>query len=74
MTRLLDLVRLRRDHPEERVLAGTVGTVVHVIEHPSVAYVVEVADQQGRTRALLTVTADQIDAVSETASGVPASG
>lgn len=74
MIRLYDIVRLRGDHAAERVPAGTTGTVVHVVKQPLVTYVVEVADRQGRTHALLTVTPDQIEKVAETTHGLATSG
>jgi hypothetical protein len=74
MTRLYDVVRLRHDHPSEGLRAGTIGTIVHVVEQPTVAYVVEVADRQGRTQALVTLRPDQIEIVAETTPGLAASG
>ena len=74
MIRLYDVVRLRRAYPAERLPAGTTGTVVHLVERPSPACVVEIADGQGRTRALLTLAPDEIELAGETAPGLAASG
>jgi Domain of unknown function (DUF4926) len=57
--RELDVVTLTRDLPEQGLAAGAIGTVVHVFSKPNVAYEVEFADEDGRTKAMVTLTADQ---------------
>jgi hypothetical protein len=57
----LDVVRLARDIPEKGLRKGMVGTIVLVLERPDRAYEVEVADNQGRTVAQVTVTAEQLE-------------
>lgn len=69
-----EVVRLRHDHPTERLAAGTTGTVVYVVAGSPRRCVVEVADGRGRTRALLTVLDDEIEAAGETVPGLTASG
>jgi hypothetical protein len=72
--RLYDVVRMCHDHPAEHVAAGTVGTVVHVAQPPAASYVVEIADRQGRTRALVSVTPDEVEPAGSTIPGVAAGG
>jgi hypothetical protein len=60
MTELFDLVRLVNDLPAEGLVAGTVGTVVHVHDHPERAYEVEFSDKEGRTLTVTTLQPDQV--------------
>ncbi|MET7747864.1 DUF4926 domain-containing protein [Micromonospora sp. NPDC005367] len=57
---LYDVVKLREALPSERLAAGAVGAVVHVFGGPPTAYEVEFADADGRTVAMVTLTAEQI--------------
>lgn len=54
----LDVVALTEDLPNEKLVRGQVGTVVHV--HTPTAFEVEFCDNQGRTYGLLTLRADQL--------------
>jgi hypothetical protein len=60
MTDVFDLVSLIADLPSEGLAAGTVGTVVHIHQHPEHAYEVEFADAQGRTTVVTTLRPDQV--------------
>lgn len=62
MPRELDLVALRQDLPNHGLIAGNVGTVVFV-HADGAAYEVEFLDSDGRTLAVETLLADQLDAV-----------
>ncbi|CAM3427210.1 DUF4926 domain-containing protein [Pseudomonas floridensis] len=53
--RLLDVVRLEVDVPDEGLLKGTTGTIVHEFFVPDIAHEVEFTDSQGRTTAQLTL-------------------
>ena len=55
---LLDVVALTVDLPEESLLRGQVGTVVEVF--PDGQYEVEFSDDEGRTYALVALTAEQL--------------
>lgn len=57
--RLLDVVELVVDVPDEQLAAGAVGTVVAIFDPPR-AYEVEFVDQDGRTIALVVLTDDQL--------------
>jgi hypothetical protein len=57
----LDVVRLTVDLPSARLRRGAIGTIVHVFHHPDLAYELEFVDRLGRTRAQVTVQADQIE-------------
>lgn len=57
--RLLDVVELVVDVPDEQLAAGAVGTVVEIFDPPR-AYEVEFVDQDGRTIALVVLTDDQL--------------
>ncbi len=54
-----DCVVLTADLPAEGLLAGDVGTVVHVHE-AGAAYEIEVATMTGQTVAVTTVPASQV--------------
>ncbi|MFG2103458.1 DUF4926 domain-containing protein [Micromonospora echinaurantiaca] len=57
---LYDVVELTTDLPEERLAAGSVGTIVHVFERPELAYEVEFVDDDGRTIAAVALTPEKI--------------
>ena len=56
--KLLDVVALMEDFPEQGLVRGQVGTIVEVYE-PDV-FEVEFSDTQGRMYALETLQADQL--------------
>jgi Domain of unknown function (DUF4926) len=56
--RLLDVVALISDIPEQGLHRGQVGTVVEVLTPEQ--YDVEFCDDEGRTYALATLSADQL--------------
>lgn len=56
--RLLDVVALLEDCPEQGLVRGQVGTIVEVYE-PGV-FEVEFSDTQGRMYALETLRSDQL--------------
>jgi hypothetical protein len=56
--KLLDVVALTEDVPEENLRRGEVGTVVEVF-HPD-AFEVEFADGDGQTYAMATLRRDQL--------------
>ncbi|GAA4215388.1 DUF4926 domain-containing protein [Actinocatenispora rupis] len=43
----LDVVLLTEDLPEDRLSAGSEGTIVHVFHAPDTAYEVEFTDERG---------------------------
>jgi len=57
-----DVVRLRRSLPEHRLSEGDIGAIVMVFDRPP-AYEVEFCDTNGVTRALVTLTAEDIEQV-----------
>jgi hypothetical protein len=61
--KLLDIVVLREDIPEESLRAGVQGTIVDVHHHPCTAYEVEFCDSLGKTIALLPLQPVQIERV-----------
>ena len=56
--KLLDVVALLEDKPDERLISGQVGTVVEDLA-PGV-YEVEFSDDEGRTYASLPLKAEQL--------------
>ena len=69
-----DVVRLVRDLPEHNLSAGSTGAVVmdytkHSDRNPPPAYEVKVADSDGVTQALVTVSEDDLEVVSRPHSG-----
>ena len=59
----LDLAALRHDLPEYGLIAGDVGTVV-LVHGAGAAYEVEFLTAEGRTIAVETLTADEIEPLS----------
>jgi Domain of unknown function (DUF4926) len=56
--KLLDVVALTRDLPEQNLYKGQVGTIIEVYE-PNV-FEVEFVDLQGKTYAVETLNASQV--------------
>lgn len=56
----LDVVVALAAFPQDGVAAGQVGTVVHVFRQPCEAYLVEFANEQGETLAMVTALPSQI--------------
>ncbi len=50
----LEVVFARVGFPEDGIRAGQAGTVVHVFTEPSEAYLVEFANENGETLAMVT--------------------
>lgn len=63
---LLDTVIVTVDLPSEEVLAGDLGTIVEIYNAPSPAYEVEFVNPDGTTRALLTLSSQEIRPLSAT--------
>ena len=57
---LLDTVVATVNLSDHSVLAGDIGAVVQIYTSPNLAYEVEFVNPDGVTRALLTLTADQV--------------
>jgi len=57
---LLETVIVTVNFPNDEVLAGDLGTIVETYTDPSLAYEVEFVNPDGSTRALLTLTPDQV--------------
>lgn len=56
--KLLDVVALTKDLPEQNLYKGQVGTVVEVYDFDT--FEVEFLDTQGKTYALETLSANQV--------------
>ena len=50
----LEVVVARFGFPEQGIIPGQIGTVVHVFSRPSEAYLVEFANEDGETTAMVT--------------------
>ncbi len=61
---LLDTVIATANFSDHFVLAGDLGTVVEIYRIPYLAYEVEFVNPDGSTRALLTLTPDQVRSLS----------
>lgn len=59
--RLLQVVRLVRDLPQEQLRKGMVGTVIEVFESPRAGYEVEFVDGRGRTTAQVALVGDDLE-------------
>jgi hypothetical protein len=57
---LLDTVVALSNFPEHGVLAGDLGAIVEVYTAPVLAYDVEFVNPDGSTRALLTLSPNQV--------------
>jgi hypothetical protein len=55
----LDVVVLNTDLPDDGLHVGDIGTVVHIFHRPYTAYEIEFTDEDGRTTAMVTLTADR---------------
>ena len=55
---LLDVVALREDVAEERLVRGQVGTVVEDLGQE--AYLIEFSDREGRTYAMVELSGTQL--------------
>lgn len=58
--KLLDVVELLEEMPEDGLVAGAKGTVVEVYETPNLAYEVEFCNDEGETTAMLALLPYQI--------------
>jgi len=58
-----DKVKLRKDRPEDGLRAGSQGYVVEAYSSPHQGYDVEFLDENGRTLALVTLAADDLEKV-----------
>ena len=56
--KLLDVVALMKDLPEEPLIKGQVGTFIEELDEG--IYEVEFANKQGKTLSLLTLTTDDL--------------
>jgi hypothetical protein len=66
---MLQVVRARRDVPEQGVSAGMVGTVIEIFDGAARTYEVELVDEQGRTIVQATMPEDALEVVSARGSG-----
>lgn len=57
-----DVVVAKSDHPEQKILAGQVGTVVCCFTAPNEAYEVEFLGEDGKPVAQLTLLPDELEA------------
>jgi hypothetical protein len=57
---LLETVIATIDLPDEQVLQGDLGAIVEIYDTPTLAYEVEFVHPDGSTRALVTLTPNQI--------------
>ena len=57
---MLETVIVTASFSDEQVLAGDLGTIVEVYTDPYLAYDVEFVNPDGWTRALLTLTPEQV--------------
>ncbi|HEY4724236.1 MAG TPA: DUF4926 domain-containing protein [Anaerolineae bacterium] len=57
---MLETVIVTTSFPDQQVLAGDLGTIVEVYTDPYLAYDVEFVNPDGSTRALLTLTPEQV--------------
>jgi len=57
----LEVVVLAEDLPEEGLTKGMAGTIVIVFEAPTLAYLVEFCDEEGRTIAMPALLPAQLN-------------
>lgn len=60
---MLDVVALKRAFPKYGLPAGSEGTVVEIFENPSHAYLLEFADADGETQAMVVVGPEDVELV-----------
>ncbi len=62
---LLETIIVTENFKAEHVQRGDVGTIVEIYTRPALAYEVEFVNPNGETRALLTLTPQQVRRLSE---------
>lgn len=60
---LFDTVRLTDDLSDEDLIAGALGAIVAIFDHPSETYEIEFADPSGKAIAVLALRREQFDLV-----------
>ncbi|HLA97394.1 MAG TPA: DUF4926 domain-containing protein [Anaerolineales bacterium] len=58
--RILETIIVTANFPDHQVLAGDLGTIVEIYTQPRLAYEVEFVNPDGSTRALLTLSPEQV--------------
>ena len=58
-TKLLDVVSLKRDVPEDQLTIGEVGAIVEVLDED--CFLVEFNNPEGHTSAMLELTSEDFD-------------
>lgn len=60
----LDVVVLNEDLPDEGLMKGAIGTIVMVFDTPTLGYLVEFCDEEGRTIAMPALLPAQLKSYS----------
>ncbi len=58
-----DTVRILKDFPEKDVVKGDTGTIVMTYSNPQEAYEVEIVNDDGTTKALLTLSSNDLEII-----------
>ena len=61
--KLLSVVRLKNDHPEHNLKAGSQGTIVEIYNNNN--YGVEFSDENGKTEALAAFKIEELELIWE---------
>lgn len=56
----LDVVKVTRDIPGQKVSVGAMGTIIMIYTHPDLAYEVEFCDDIGQTIAQIALKPEEI--------------
>ena len=59
----LDVVRTLADFTKDNIFVGDTGTIVSLFEDPCEAYLVEFVNQDGSTKAMLTILPEDLEVV-----------
>jgi hypothetical protein len=59
----LDIVKTLVDFPKEAIKKGEFGAIVAVFANPNEAYEVEFVNDDGTTKAMITILSEQIEKI-----------
>ena len=59
----LEIVKTLKEFPEDGIVQGDIGTIVMAFTKPNEAYEVEFVNDDGTTKAMLTILPDELQSL-----------